>query len=89
MCHGDGVGAAVTARRIRAPRASRPELGPLPLHPIPGRLVTAEFGRCPVCHHTVTPDCDNHIRRHRDGIGRLCPATGFPYKITNHQEEYA
>lgn len=42
MCHGDGVRPAVTARRIRTHRTPRPQLGPLRLHPIPGRLVTAD-----------------------------------------------
>ncbi len=45
-----------------------------------------EFGRCPVCRSTVIPDLDDHIKAHRDGIGRRCPATGFPYKITNQEE---
>lgn len=46
-----------------------------------------EYARCPVCRNTVTPDLDEHIKPHRDGIGRLCPTTGFPYKITHQEEE--
>lgn len=49
----------------------------------------AEFGRCPVCRQTVTPDHNERIKTHRDGIGAKCRyGTGLPYKTT-HQEEYA
>lgn len=51
--------------------------------------MTADFDRCPVCRATVIPDHNDRIKRHRDGVGRLCPATGFPYRITHYQEEYA
>ena len=50
--------------------------------------MSADFQPCPVCRNTVTPNCDDRIKPHRDGIGRLCPTTGFPYAITHHQKEY-
>ena len=51
--------------------------------------MTAEFARCPVCRSTVIPNHDDLIKSHRDGVGRLCPATGFPYRITHPQKEIA
>lgn len=51
--------------------------------------MTADFASCPVCGSTVIPNHDDLIKPHRDGVGRLCPATGFPYKITHHQKEIA
>jgi hypothetical protein len=89
--HRDRDWPAVTARRVSAPRASRPQLGPLQLHPIPSRLVTAtEFGRCPVCLNTVKPDLNNRIKTHRNSLGHTCRyGTGLPYTTTHHQKETA
>jgi hypothetical protein len=40
---------------------------------------------CPVCRHTVTGI--DVIHRHRDSCGRICPASGAPTHITNHEGE--
>lgn len=39
--------------------------------------------RCPVCRNTVEPNAGGaNIAAHRDTTGRICPATGYPYRIT-------
>lgn len=42
--------------------------------------------KCPVCgNEKITPNVNRHIKLHRDGIGRLCPATGKPWAIVRDE----
>jgi hypothetical protein len=42
--------------------------------------------RCPICRQPVYPTTNQNIFRHRDALGRFCPASGQPIRIT-YQEE--
>lgn len=39
--------------------------------------------RCPVCRQAALADLNQRIRRHRDGAGHPCPASGQPYRIVH------
>lgn len=38
--------------------------------------------RCPVCRRTVHPSIRHNIVGHTDTIGETCPASGYPFYIT-------
>lgn len=45
-------------------------------------LTPAEWGMCPVCARTVTPNRWDRIRPHDDKAGNRCPASSQPFRIT-------